>query len=634
MRLLDRARRQLDDALVVPGAGALVVLVGGDAEQQHRRDPERARPRPPPRRGRRSTGGRRRASPRSARALEPASTNTAGRSPRRPAASRARVPQDGRCGAAAQRVCGKGHVRMVRRLFPLLDAFRRSSPASRRLLRSRAPREGKLLAGARVPGRTGCLVQMLFTTPREAVSALSSIRSPRGSVAPASRAPRTAPRRTHHGPPRWSRRSPSPLRRPRRPGCRRPPVDPATQVPAWFQDGTGLKLGLLPLDGPPSALGAVGDFGLPDGEAFYWNAGADPWRPARSRRSCPRPGGREPAGGAARSCASAFITRGRPKHHLHRDAPVRDAVRHDERAGHRNRDGRHRLPVAPCRASPERLAARSGPSTWAPGDAAPPPGFVGDAATPHTVTGGTNGNRFTVSGGGLSLTTNEFVVAGKLAGPPVPVFHGPAGLDFGGQALGAPTTPQGATVTSFGVPDPAGASNLAVSGASVSGAAAADFHIVGSTCGAAMPSGAACAIGVQFVPSAAGPGQRVSTSRPTPPRVSATSHSGATAWTRARRPPPPRPPSGPGSGSRSSGRRTACSRARVLRRGLRLSMRLPQGAEIIKISVLACARTARSTASPSGSRTGPAEPCAGCTACGSTAGPCAGASRRASTRST
>ena len=52
------------------------------------------------------------------------------------------------------------------------------------------------------------------------------------------------------------------------------PVDPATQVPAWFQDGTGLKLGLC-LDGPPFCLGAVGDFGLPDGEAFYWNAGAD-----------------------------------------------------------------------------------------------------------------------------------------------------------------------------------------------------------------------------------------------------------------------------------------------------------------------------------------------------------------------
>ena len=38
---LDRARRELDDALVVPRAGALLVLVGGQAEQQHAGDAER-----------------------------------------------------------------------------------------------------------------------------------------------------------------------------------------------------------------------------------------------------------------------------------------------------------------------------------------------------------------------------------------------------------------------------------------------------------------------------------------------------------------------------------------------------------------------------------------------------------------
>ena len=38
VRLLDRADRELDDALVVVGAGALLVLLGGDAEQQHGRD--------------------------------------------------------------------------------------------------------------------------------------------------------------------------------------------------------------------------------------------------------------------------------------------------------------------------------------------------------------------------------------------------------------------------------------------------------------------------------------------------------------------------------------------------------------------------------------------------------------------
>jgi hypothetical protein len=38
--LLDRPHGELDDALVVVGAGARLVLLGGDAEQQHRRDAE------------------------------------------------------------------------------------------------------------------------------------------------------------------------------------------------------------------------------------------------------------------------------------------------------------------------------------------------------------------------------------------------------------------------------------------------------------------------------------------------------------------------------------------------------------------------------------------------------------------
>ena len=40
MGLLDRPRRQLHDALVVPGARALLVLGGGEPEQQHGGDPE------------------------------------------------------------------------------------------------------------------------------------------------------------------------------------------------------------------------------------------------------------------------------------------------------------------------------------------------------------------------------------------------------------------------------------------------------------------------------------------------------------------------------------------------------------------------------------------------------------------
>ena len=43
MRGLDRAGGELDNALVVPGAGALLILVRGDSEEQHRGDPEARR---------------------------------------------------------------------------------------------------------------------------------------------------------------------------------------------------------------------------------------------------------------------------------------------------------------------------------------------------------------------------------------------------------------------------------------------------------------------------------------------------------------------------------------------------------------------------------------------------------------
>jgi hypothetical protein len=43
MRRLDGTRGELDDPFVVPGAGALLVLGGGEPEEQHGRDAERGR---------------------------------------------------------------------------------------------------------------------------------------------------------------------------------------------------------------------------------------------------------------------------------------------------------------------------------------------------------------------------------------------------------------------------------------------------------------------------------------------------------------------------------------------------------------------------------------------------------------
>ena len=70
----------------------------------------------------------------------------------------------------------------------------------------------------------------------------------------------------------------------------------------------------------------------------------------------------------------------------------------------------------------------------------------------------------------------------------------------------------------------------------------------------------------------------------------------------ARRP-PPAPRAQPADARASSARRTGMSRARVLRRGLRLTMRLPQGTEIVKISVLPRPQRQGATASRCGSAT-------------------------------
>ena len=53
-----RAQRALHDPVVVPGARALVVLLVGDAEEDHRLDAEPCRAPRPRRRGRRRSGGR------------------------------------------------------------------------------------------------------------------------------------------------------------------------------------------------------------------------------------------------------------------------------------------------------------------------------------------------------------------------------------------------------------------------------------------------------------------------------------------------------------------------------------------------------------------------------------------------
>ena len=141
VRGLDRARGELDDALVVPGARALArPCAAGMPNSRTAGDAERVRPRRPPRRRRRSRGGRRRASRRSARGRRgPASTNSGQtRSPGSQRASRAR----GRAGPAVarrrrRRVCGKATPDII-------------APQGRRALLRRRPWRGQSSTRERV----------------------------------------------------------------------------------------------------------------------------------------------------------------------------------------------------------------------------------------------------------------------------------------------------------------------------------------------------------------------------------------------------------------------------------------------------------------------------------------------------
>lgn len=110
-------------------------------------------------------------------------------------------------------------------------------------------------------------------------------------------------------------------------------------------------------------------------------------------------------------------------------------------------------------------------------DTGAPAGYLGDAVTPHTVVGGTNGNDFTIiddSGATPDLTTNLFTVAGKIAGS---LQGAPTPTDMGGVVDG--TTSAAKTITVTNVDSAA----VTVTGAGFNGGNAAMFADAGTgTC--------------------------------------------------------------------------------------------------------------------------------------------------------
>jgi Cep192 domain 4/Abnormal spindle-like microcephaly-assoc'd, ASPM-SPD-2-Hydin len=137
----------------------------------------------------------------------------------------------------------------------------------------------------------------------------------------------------------------------------------------------------------------------------------------------------------------------------------------------------------------------SGFLRWDPAVApAAPPGYLGDAVTPHRIVGGTSTNEFrilTAAGGrvGNGLSTNLFTVSGKLAAS---LAAAPSSLDFGGLELGTTTT---RTVT---VSNPS-SDTLTLGAATTSGV---DFGLAGGTCtaGSALARDDSCTVEVSFSP--------------------------------------------------------------------------------------------------------------------------------------
>ena len=200
------------------------------------------------------------------------------------------------------------------------------------------------------------------------------------------------------------------------------PVD-ASGIPIWYQDATGLQLAPCLL-GPPTCFGTLANLGANGGEAFYWSA--------ISHLSDP--------GGAnftvtlaveAANLNGGIITFGRirvvgkglaPNTTYNVSDPYGDVAVTSDAGGIAKDTAQIGCGGAPC---PFDLALGSslfgGFLQWDTTISAPPLGFIGDNVTPHQVVGSPLArNSVTITGGGLSLFTNLFVVQGELAAGATP----------------------------------------------------------------------------------------------------------------------------------------------------------------------------------------------------------------------
>ena len=167
-------------------------------------------------------------------------------------------------------------------------------------------------------------------------------------------------------------------------------------------------------------------------------------------------------------------------------------------------------PTSPCdftKANSSRVfgSAAAGFLRWDPAAGAAPAGYLGDGVTLHTVTGGTNGNGFAIlniSNGDIGLSTNQFVVAGKVAGS---LTASPSPTDFGGVALDGSTGTKTITVTNLDK-SPVTVGATGISGPDAAMFSAAPGGTTACTVGLQLARDAQCTIAATFTPT--GPGRR------------------------------------------------------------------------------------------------------------------------------
>jgi hypothetical protein len=150
--------------------------------------------------------------------------------------------------------------------------------------------------------------------------------------------------------------------------------------------------------------------------------------------------------------------------------------------------------------------------TLAPGEPAPPAGFISDGGL-HKVVGGSTGNNFfriegpginpnatgcpgVVGAGADCLQTDLFTLQGQLADG---VAISPRPATFASQAVATTSAALSMTVSNTS------ATTANIGGPSITGTNAADFAIANTNCGA-VPAGGSCTINVTFTP--AGNGNR------------------------------------------------------------------------------------------------------------------------------